>query len=137
MEGKYGGPFSLGFQSVQLQLKALLEGVGGEQALKLLDALSQLSAEEQEQVLRSCNRAIKTLCSRPERQASTGNAALKDFEEGLYQDILRGIKSEPHAPRLEVLCGGKEPLPRPSARSPLDLAKARKLKELRTKPLLN
>ena len=43
MNLSHGGDFTKSLLSLQLQLKTLLEGVGGEETATLLDALAQLS----------------------------------------------------------------------------------------------
>jgi len=137
MDRKYGGTFSLGYQSVQLQLKALLEGVGGEQAVKFLDALSHLDSAEQEIVLRSCSEVLKQLKADHEHLSCAGNAALKDFEERLYRSIVQGIRDVTPQPKLEVAYRKKNPLESHQANT-IDLAEARRLRALRrSKPLLN
>lgn len=134
MERKFSGTFSLGFQSVQLQLRALLEGVGGEQAVRFLDGLSHLGAPAQETILRLCNQLIERVANDKECLANAGNTALKDFEDSLYNEIVKGLQRGPNTPKLEVVWGKKTPA---SGTGPIDLEAARKLKALRDKRQLN
>lgn len=138
MDKKQEGSFSLGLRSLQLQLQTLLEEAGGEQAAVLLDALTQLSAEEQTIALKIFSAVVERISGGDERLASAGNAALKEFEESLYQDILAEFKHKGQKPQLEVITGGKRAgFGPPLKRTLIDLSKARVNRRVNDKTALN
>jgi hypothetical protein len=87
------GSFSSNLLSVQLQLGTLLEGIGGESATKFLDSVSKLSASEQGLILSALGRVVEKIANGEERLYSNDDVALKNFEEGLYQDLVAAIKA--------------------------------------------
>ena len=135
MTKKYDGGFSANFFSLELQIKTLLEGAGGDNAIALLDALSQLNGLEQEVALSIFTRAINRIATGESRLVTEEDRALKDFEESLYKDILDAIKEAAKTTgttRFEVLRGGKSP-----RKTPINLSEARKARELRGKSIIN
>ncbi|RMG42178.1 MAG: hypothetical protein D6719_07065 [Candidatus Dadabacteria bacterium] len=119
------GQFSVNFFSLQLQLKTLMDGLGGEETIQFLDELSSLSESEQKIALKIFRRTIKRLTNRTERLYSERDKILKDFEENLYQDIVTSMieaSNTDNVRKFKVLNGGKFK----STTKPLDLSKARK-----------
>lgn len=87
------GSFSSNLLSVQLQLGTLIEGIGGESATKFLDSVSKLSATEQGLVLGALSRVVEKIANGEERLYSNDDIALKNFEEGLYNDLVAAIRA--------------------------------------------
>ena len=137
MASKYDGLFSANLFSLQLQIKTLLEGAGGDQALELLDTLCTLNKSEQRVALQVFQRCLARVAESEQNLCSTEDRALKEFEEQLYQDIAQAmhegsIRERPVAARrFEVLDGGKG-----ENEAPIDLEKARKTRRLRPVPTL-
>lgn len=131
--------FSANFLSLQLQLKTLLEESGGDELIPFLDALSSLNRSEQKLLLKMLARTIEKVVATTPRFATSGDLALKNFEDSLYKDIADeldfGHIKDVRAKRIEVLDGGKEQIPTPKA--PIDLASARKRKKLSSESILN
>jgi len=134
ISGKSSGSFSKNFVSLQLQLETLLEDVGGDRAVELLDSLSNLSGSEQKLILGIFDRVVKRVASGAERLVSNDDKRLKDFEEGLYSDLVSAIQSASgEAPRgklIEVLDGGKTQ--KPVDRTPISLEEARRARKARS-----
>lgn len=133
------GEFSANFFTLQLQLKHMLEGVGGDATVELLDALAKLTGSEQKVVLKVFSNVIERITKGDQRLVSEVDKALNDFEETLYRDVVAGMSEaaaspSDGAPKLEVLPGGKHPV---VAKAPLDLEKARKSRKLGLKPIFN
>ena len=143
MSDKFDGLFSASLFSLQLQIKTLLEGAGGDDALALLDALCTLNKSEQRVALKLFRRCIDRIAEGSERLETAEDKALKEFEDGLYNEIVNSMhnaaRSDGNAARkFEVLDGGKdEKSANPTRSTPIDFAKARKAKQNRTPPLLN
>ena len=89
---RFPGTFSSSLMSVQLQLNTLLDGIGGEAATGLLDSVSKLSGAEQELVLGAMSRVVEKIASGEDRLYSNDDVALKNFEEGLYNDLVKAIR---------------------------------------------
>ncbi|MFM1848449.1 MAG: hypothetical protein RL417_1923 [Pseudomonadota bacterium] len=134
MGSKSSGSFSKNFLSLQLQLETLLEDVGGDRAVEVLDSLSQLSGSEQKLVLGVFDRVIKRIAAGSERLVSNDDRRMKEFEDSLYSDIVSAIESSSgEAPRgrlIEVLDGGKTP--KQADRTPISLDDARKARKARS-----
>ena len=139
MENK-NGPFSRNLFGLELQLKTLLEEVGGDQALQVLDSLTALNRSEQQVVLRVFDRLLRRIASGSERLVTSEDRVMKDFEEGLYRDILgamrdaAGASTAPTGRIVEVIEGGKA---RPIRQAPINLEEARRNRRLRAKQILN
>lgn len=106
------GQFQKNYFSLQLQLQTLLEEAGGENLLPVLDQLCEMSGAEQKITLRIFQRALQKFSRQSIRLTSSRDRALKDFEEGLYQDILGAMKEAstiPSGKPLEIISGGKDP----------------------------
>jgi hypothetical protein len=138
MSQKSEGSFSANLLSLQLQLKTLLEGAGGDSALQFLDTLSALNPSEQQLALRLFTTVIDSIRAGTQRLETAEDRVLKEFEENLYTDILASMReaanqSEPR--KIEVIDGGKaRQVP---SNAPIDLAAARKNRRSRQKHLLN
>lgn len=134
MGSKSSGSFSKNFLSLQLQLETLLEDVGGERTVEMLDALSQVSGSEQKVLLGVFERVIKRVAAGTERLISNDDKRLKEFEDSLYSDIVSAIQAASgEAPRgklIEVLDGGKSP--KQVDRTPINLDEARKARKARS-----
>lgn len=139
MSGKSDGTFSSNLLSLQLQLKTLLEGAGGDSALQFLDTLSSLNQSEQKIALALFTKVLEDLRSGEERLETAEDRVLKEFEEGLYKDILSSMREaandSPTSRKIEVIEGGLT-RKRPD-KSPIDLAEARRNRKSKSKPLLN
>jgi len=134
-----GGTFSKSFLSLQLQIDTLMEEAGGERAIELLDALATLNPSEQRLALGVFARAVKRIAAGSDRLVTNDDKALKDFEDGLYADIvaaLNGATAEaPRGKLIEVIDGGKTETPKPSRsseRTPISLDEARRAKRARS-----
>jgi len=137
MDEKFSHKFSHTLLSLQLQLKTLLEEVGGDHALGLLDALSKLNRSEHNAILSVLTRAVKNIAASDVRFSSSSEEALQEFEEDLYQDLLNAMKeaSQQSAERrFEVLPGGRGVS---AAKSPINFSEALKLRRKRQESLLN
>lgn len=120
------GSFSLGLRSLELQVKHLLEGCGGEKAERLLNLLSELDPKHTSDLLDSFISAAETArASEPTRAAV--NDDMTEFENGLFQALSSSLDVVPlkdSVRKLEVVSGGKS---RQQNRSQLiDLSAARR-----------
>lgn len=139
MKWSQGGDFTKSLLSLQLQLKTLLEGVGGESTATLLDAVAQLHESERERIIPILSRVISRVVKGDKRLMTDHDKYLKDFEDSLFDSISSALghsANDDEAPRdtdykLEVVPGGKlkrsslafkKGLKQPSL---IDLAKAR------------
>jgi hypothetical protein len=86
------GTFALGLKSLQLQVDCLLEGCGGNDAVRLLDALGELNATEQPQVISLFISVIERLRASNNRPSTMDDRMLADFEEALYKDLLHSMR---------------------------------------------
>lgn len=132
--------FSANFFSLQLQLKSLLEDIGGEAAISFLDKLSTLNKSEQKIMVRVFENVVERVRSGSVRVETNEDSNLKKFEENLYNDIVYEMQAAmvlPEPRKLEVVNGGKSPQKK-AAKSPISLADRRKQrKDNAIKPLLN
>lgn len=137
------GEFSANLFSLQLQIKHMLEGVGGDAAVELLDGLAKLSSSEQQVMLKVFTRVIEKITEGDKRLVSEIDKELDAFEECLYQDIVSGMEdaSNAHAGlggKLQVVSGGLCPsTKKTSANEPIDFEKARRLRKSGFKSLFN
>ena len=137
MGGKYDGKFSSDFLSLQLQLKTLLEDVGGDDALRFLDCLSTLNPSERSLALKVFQSVIAKISNGTRRLETDGDKALKEFENNLYDDVLASMREAALAAsskRLEIVRGGKDITPR---NAPISIEVARKAKKNSQKPVIN
>ncbi len=123
------GQFAKILLSLELQLKTLLDDVGGSHAASFLDALAKLRRAEQTVILPVFRRALERLIAGSIRLDSKEDQSLRDFEEALYQDLVKAIqdKARPTAPTgriVEVIDGGKAKAVAGDA--PIDLAEERR-----------
>ena len=140
MGSKFNGYFSPGLLSLQIQLKTLFEGVGGDKTIELLDSLSNLNKSEQNILLEMFKKATDKVLNGPHRLTSPNDDELKAFEDGLYNDLVNSFQEAAnHAPlakRLEVVDGGKEK--RSAKKSPARLTRKLSLaKSSNSKQLIN
>lgn len=128
------GSFSKSLLSLQLQLDTLMEEAGGGRAIELLDALATLNPSEQRLATDIFTRAVKRIAAGPDRLVTNDDKVLKEFEDGLYADLLAALSGTPNeAPRgklIEVIDGGKAPRTEP--RAPISLDEARRAKRSRS-----
>jgi len=145
MQKKFDGNFSLGLKSLELQVSALFEGCGGENARMLLDALSELSAPEQERTIGLFLKLINRLKTSGVRLPEEGDENLKEFEETLYNDLLSSMSEAANGESIQpvtrrrkfaVLDGGKDSSAKPSSRT-IDFNEARRRKTGRAVTLIN
>ena len=143
MSEKSGGNFSSSLLSLQLQLKTLLEGAGGDAALKFLDTLSALNQSEQKLALSIFTKVIEQIKNGEQRLCTKEDKVLHDFEENLYKDILSSMReaaNEGERHTIEVIDGGRSRAcngKNSGTKTPIDLAEARRLRRAKHKPLLN
>ena len=135
MDKKFDGTFSLGFFSLQLQLQNLLEEAGGEKAIELLDAISNLDSSHRSALLECFSRVAKRISSDNSCNPAEDSAAVNSLEESLYHEIIGSAAHGQESPRLEVVCGGKDNKS-PAGRAPISLEEARKARR-GAKPVLN
>ncbi len=100
--------FSSNLLALQMQLKTIMDDVGGERALAFLDTLSQLGESEQRIALEYFTTVIKRVLCGDVRLESDIDKANKEFENCLYGDIIDSFNEEAiQKGRFEVLKGGK------------------------------
>lgn len=122
MSNENDSRFSKSLLSLQLQLKTLLEEVGGERAVELLDSLAKLNKSEQEVVLSIMVRTLSDILGGQVRLSTPSDEELEAFEQQLYSDLVQAMRdaSEPEgSPKLSVLDGGKC-----TSRGPIDFRRA-------------
>lgn len=145
MSWSHGGDFTKNLLSLQLQLKTLLEGVGGEDTAALLDSLAQLSKSERAIAIPLLARVIRRIAAGEKRLMSDEDQELKNFEDSLFDSVLEAfgntaneadlIKEKEH--KLAVVPGGKTPSDRVAIKKPIrvpaliDLAKERETRKSR------
>lgn len=141
MNWSQGGDFTKNLLSLQLQLKTLLEGVGGKDTAALLDALAQLHKSECAVVIPLLARVIQRVASGEKRLSTHEDRELKDFEDSLFDSIVEAFGNTATANELDlakekeaklaILPGGKTPTERVAIKKPIrvpaliDLAKER------------
>jgi len=146
MNWSHGGDFTKSLLSLQLQLKTLLEGVGGEDTASLLDSLAHLSKSERAVIIPLLAKVIKRIASGEQRLMSEEDQELKDFEDSLFDSVLEAfgntaneadlVKEREH--KLAVVPGGKTPSDRVAIKKPIrvpaliDLAKERETRRGRS-----
>lgn len=138
MDKKNPGHFSQAFLSLQLQIRTLLEGSGGNLTIEFLDSLSQLGKKEQEIIIKSFQKVVERLAQSSNRLVSDADKEAKAFEDALYQDIVKamteaGALKEVKGKRLEVLQGGRNIRRRVSS----PIIKTKRLQNSHLKPVLN
>jgi hypothetical protein len=136
------GSFSNNLFSLQLQIRTLLEGAGGDSAIELLDNLCELNKSERKIALGVFSRVVKRIQNGDFHLNTAEDKELKAFEENLFSEILTSFHSHdgPAARKLEVLPGGKSTPAVEEDKSPIDLAafrRNRQSEEQSDKPLLN
>ena len=140
MERPTPGQFSQSFLSLQLQLRTLLEGSGGNASIEFLDSLSKLGKLEQDVVLSVFQKVIERIASGSQRVFTEEDKIAKDFEDNLYKDIMTAMSEAAsvknlNGKRLEVLQGGQK---KKDKKAPIDLSKVRKSRSnTQIKPVLN
>lgn len=139
MNWSHGGDFSKSLLSLQLQLKTLLEGVGGDDTASLLDGLGQLSKSERALVVPLITKVIKRIASGEQRLSSDEDKELQNFEDSLFESVLEAFGNTANEAdlakdkerQLAVVPGGKTPSERVAYKKPIrvpaliDLAKER------------
>ncbi|MCB0311353.1 MAG: DotU family type IV/VI secretion system protein [Bdellovibrionales bacterium] len=138
MSGKNEGHFSGTLLSLQLQLKTLFEGAGGDQVVELLDALSELRLSEQAVLLEVFTAVANRVFRGEQRLETEGDLARQQFEDGLYAEILKAMREAAHPEssnaKLTVVDGGKTATSRSST---IDINQARRTRRFSNKPLIN
>jgi soluble cytochrome b562 len=117
-----------------------MEEAGGERAIELLDALATLNPSEQRLALTVFGRVVKRISAGTDRLVTNDDKALKDFEEGLYADLIAALNgAAAEAPRgklIEVVDGGKAESVKANRsspeRTPISLDEARRAKRARS-----
>lgn len=128
------GDFTRNLFSLQMQIKTLLDGAGGDDASELLDKLSELNKSERVVVLRVFQRALDKLKDSGIRVSKINDDMQKDFEHGLYDNLIDGMNALKHdhlkhdhfTRTLSVVDGGKLPTKQKKEAKMLCLADARK-----------
>jgi hypothetical protein len=80
--------------SLELQLKTLFEGFGGEESVSLLSAIGQLPKAEQKHVIATFRHVCLRLTEHDVRLNDRSEHELKQFEERLYDDLVSSIDEE-------------------------------------------
>jgi len=134
------GRFSTSLLSLQLQLQTLMEDVGGEHALKLLDTLTELSKSEQKVMLGVFTRVTQRFSRGTLRLESPDDRKLKDLEDSLFDDIMLAMRAASRTntnvkalpERLQIVDGGGQ-IATSSRRqsSPINLEDARRTRRAR------
>ena len=113
MEKDFEGNFTASLMSLELQMNTLLEEVGGDEAKALLDSVSNLSRCEQKQILGLFRRVVNQVVAGEKRVYSDEDKRLAEFEEQLFQDVLRSLdeielknKIQGENSSLKVIKGG-------------------------------
>lgn len=146
MNWSNGGDFTKSLLSLQLQLKTLLEGVGGEDTAVMLDALAHLSKSERAVAIPLLARAVKRIASGEKRLSNQEDKQLKDFEDSLFNSVLEAFGNtandldlaKEREAKLAILPGGKTPSDRVAIKKPIrvpaliDLAKERESRRRRS-----
>lgn len=146
MNWSNGGDFTKSLLSLQLQLKTLLEGVGGEDTAVMLDALAHLSKSERAVAIPLLARAVKRIASGEQRLSNQEDKQLKDFEDSLFNSVLEAFGNtandldlaKEREAKLAILPGGKTPSDRVAIKKPIrvpaliDLAKERESRRRRS-----
>ncbi len=139
MSNKYEGHISAALLSLELQIKTLLEGAGGDDALSFLDALSELNQSEQKLALDVFTKIVKNIKSGEQRLVTEGDLARNGFEETLYSEIINSMREAALAEagkKLSVVNGGKAK-PEIVHKTPISLCDVRKARKFPTKPVFN
>ena len=146
MNWSHGGDFTKSLLSLQLQLKTLLEGVGGEDTAALLDSLAHLNKSERAVVVPLLAKVIKRIVDGEQRLIeSREEQELKDFEDSLFESVLSAFGNTANDEdvakdtdrKLAVVPGGKSPSDRVVIKKPIrvpaliDLAKERETRRSR------
>ena len=137
MDKKITGEFSKNLFALELQVKTLLEGVGGDRLIHLLDLLCTITRSEQEVVLDAFAKVVEKVATGDTRLVRTSDEELKAFEDGLYEEILTAIQERSRfaeGKKLRVVSGGKK---EDTANSPINLEKERRARRLEIKPVVN
>lgn len=123
------GDFTKNLFSLQLQIKTLLDGAGGDDASSFLDKLSNLSSKERTIILKVFQKALDRLNESGIELSSVKDDQLKDFENGLYNNLIDGMNALKHdhfTHTLSVIDGGKLPTKKKKEVKTVCLAEARK-----------
>jgi hypothetical protein len=132
------GSFKDSVLSIELQLKALFEEVGGEAALNFLNCLGRLNRSEQERILKVFQSVTERVERGNLRLETAEDRTRKEFEDALYEDIVRSfgsnaLKPEPLS-RRRLTVVEKEP-PASDQSAPISLDKVRAQRRERTKTI--
>lgn len=139
MNWSQGGDFTKSLLSLQLQLKTLLEGVGGEGTASLLDSVAQLSESERARIIPIFSRVISKVVKGDKRLMTDHDKYMKEFEDSLFESISSALGHSANNDevvrntdyKLEVVPGGKSKRSaltyKKGVKNPslIDLAKAR------------
>ena len=106
MDKRQSGPFSQGLGSLEYQFAALFSGVGGDQAISLLDKLSQLSEEERKIALSGFERVVEKISAGELRVRSENDIANSAWEDSLFNDIVAAFERRSE-PKFGLIHGGK------------------------------
>lgn len=97
------GKFSDSLFSLELQLKTMLEEVGGKAAAEFLDTVSELHPSEQQTALKLFTRVLNKFAKSDNRLPTESDIALKRFEDDLYNDLVREIEARKSAGTLRLV----------------------------------
>lgn len=106
MSQETDGVMSTSLKSLQLQLIALFEGVGGGKAVKLLDSLSEFTTEEQQRIIEMFCKVLHKISAQAQTNRATldsNEAFVQTLEEQIYQDILLTIAGHEVKPKSAKL----------------------------------
>lgn len=142
MDNNNKGRFTSNLLSLQLQLKTLLEDAGGQNAVRMLDALCSLTPTEQEIALKVFKNVLERVATREDRIFSRRDKEMRELEDNLFEHIISDLKlSEKSDRKLSLVCGGKtvtsSKREKKSESKTVSLAERRARKDEPFKPILN
>jgi hypothetical protein len=106
MSQETDGVMSTSLKSLQVQLIALFEGVGGGKAVKLLDSLSEFTTEEQQRIIEMFCKVLQKITKETPRTVDKNEEFVNTLEEQIYQDIMlsmQGIDVRPKTAKLSLV----------------------------------
>lgn len=116
------GIFTGSLAALQLHIRSLLDGVGGEDTAQLLDMIATLEESEQKIVVSAFLSVMQRILTGEERLMTADDAASKKFVDNLFDEIIGVFRSK----HLSVVNGG------PAKNSKLvDMSAARQKKRVK------
>ena len=136
MDKKFEGTFSLGYFSLKMQLQNLFEDAGGESAVALMDAISNVAPAKRDALLKTFTEVAKKVAAESSSNQQAENSD-SNLEEALYSSIMGNLAQNGAGRHLEVVSGGKDKQLAQKNRTLISLEEARKSRKGSVKPFLN